>query len=98
MYEISSREFQTIKEKLLFQLTNFGQPYITVEDGNYGNRGELYLSHRHEGIDLKLDYAGDTMRNLHKIWTRPIYLETVIDETPYLLSFDGNEFKKKKLK
>ena len=98
MYEISSREFQTIKEKLLFQLTNFGQPYITVEHGNYDNRGELYLTHRHEGIDLKLDYASDTMRNIHKIWTRPILLETVIDETPYLLSFDGSEFKKKKLK
>jgi stage V sporulation protein R len=96
-YEISSREFQNIKEKLLFQLTNFGQPYICVEDGNYGNRGELYLKHRHEGIDLKLDYANDTMRNLHIIWTRPVHLETVIDEVPYLLTFDGNGFNRKKM-
>lgn len=97
MYEISSREFQNIKEKLLFQLTNFGQPYIYVEDGNYKNRGELYLKHRHEGIDLKVDYANDTMHNLHHIWTRPIHLETVVDETPCLFSFDGKEFKKQKI-
>lgn len=97
MYEISSREFQNIKEKLLFQLTNFGQPYICVEDGNYKNRGELYLKHRHEGIDLKVDYANDTMHNLHHIWTRPIHLETVVDETPCLFSFDGKEFKKQKI-
>lgn len=97
MYEISSREFQNIKEKLLFQLTNFGQPYIWVEDGNYKNRGELYLKHRHEGIDLKVDYANDTMHNLHHIWTRPIHLETVVDETPCLFSFDGKEFKKQKI-
>jgi stage V sporulation protein R len=97
LYEIASREFQEIKEKLLFQLTNFGQPYILVEDGNYGNRGELYLKHRHEGVDLKLDYANDTMRNLHKIWTRPIHLETVIDKQPYLLSFDGNDFSRQKI-
>jgi stage V sporulation protein R len=96
-YEISSREFQNVKEKLLFQLTNFGQPYICVENGNYGNRGELYLRHRHEGIDLKLDYANDTMRNLYTIWTRPVHLETVIDEVPYLLTFDGNGFNRKKM-
>jgi len=95
-YEISSRAFKDVKEKLLFQLTNFGQPYITVENGNYENRGELYLLHRPEGVDLKLDYARDTMRNIHKIWTRPVFLETVIDEKPCLLSYNGN-FKKKEM-
>jgi stage V sporulation protein R len=97
LYEITSREFPNIKEKMLFQLTNFGQPFICVEDGNYGNRGELYLKHRHEGIDLKYDYASDTMRHLHKIWTRPIHLETVFDGTPYLLTFDGKDLHKKKM-
>ena len=42
-YEIESREFKKIKERLLFGLTNFGQPIIRVKDGNYRNRGELYL-------------------------------------------------------
>ena len=43
-YEIESREFKKIKERLLFSLTNFGQPIIRVKDGNYRNRGELYLA------------------------------------------------------
>ncbi|MCP4359610.1 MAG: SpoVR family protein, partial [Chloroflexi bacterium] len=97
LYEISTREFKAIKEKLLFQLTNFGQPYIYIQDGNYHNRGELYLEYRYEGVPLKLDYAQDTMRNLHKIWTRPVYLETVIDDAPYLLCYDGNNFSKAKM-
>ena len=96
-YEIASREFKAIKEKLLFQLTNFGQPYIVVEDGNHKNRGELYLKHRHEGIDLKMDYAAETMRNLHKIWTRPVHLQTVIGDELHLLSFDGADFSKQKM-
>jgi stage V sporulation protein R len=96
-YEIASREFKVIKEKLLFQLTNFGQPYIYVEDGNYRNRGELYLRHRYEGVGLKEDYARDTLRNLHKIWTRPLHLETVVDDFHYLISFDGSDFSEKKL-
>src|SRR5438270_9950316 len=52
-----SREFKKIKERLLFSLTNFGQPIIRVKDGNYRNRGELYLYHEHFGVDLKLDHA-----------------------------------------
>ena len=97
LYQISSRDFRAIKEKLLFQLTNFGQPFIYVEDGNYNNRGELYLRHRHEGVDLKQDYGRDTLRNIQRIWTRPVVLETVVDEEPTLIRFDGNEFKLKKI-
>ena len=80
MYEISDREFKAIKQKLLFLLTNHGQPFIFVEDGNYLNRGELYLKHRHEGMDLKVDEARDTLKNLYEIWTRPIHIETIVDD------------------
>lgn len=97
MYEIASREFKAIKEKLLFQLTNFGQPFIYVEDGNYNNRGELYLKHRHEGVDLKQDYARDTLRNIQRIWSRPVNLETAVEDKKILISFDGSEFKERKL-
>lgn len=97
MYEIASREFKEIKEKLLFRLTNFGQPFIYVEDGNYNNRGEMYLRHRYEGVELKMDYARETMRNLHRIWTRPVYLETVVDDKRRLLSFDGKDFGERKM-
>ena len=97
LYEIASREFKEIKEKLLFRLTNFGQPFIYVEDGNYNNRGEMYLRHRHEGVDLKMDYARETMRNLHKIWTRPIFLETILEDKRRLLSYDGRDFSERKL-
>jgi stage V sporulation protein R len=97
VYEIASRQFQEIKEKLLFSLTNFGQPFIAIEDANYNNRGELYLKHRHEGVDLQMDYARDTLRNLYKLWTRPIYLETLVDDRRRLLSFDGRNIGERRL-
>src|SRR5690606_11032144 len=53
-YEIESREFPKIKRQLLFSLTNMGRPIIRVRDGNYRNRGELFLEHVHNGVDLKL--------------------------------------------
>jgi stage V sporulation protein R len=96
-YEIASREFKEIKQKLLFRMTNFGQPYITVEDGNYNNRGELYLRHRHEGVDLKVDYARDTLRNIHRIWTRPVHIETMLEDKKRLISFDGRDYHERKI-
>ena len=38
-YEIESREFKAVKDKLLFQLTNGGNPFMYVDDANYDNRG-----------------------------------------------------------
>jgi stage V sporulation protein R len=90
-YEIESREFKKIKERLLFGLTNFGQPIIRVKDGNYRNRGELYLYHEHFGLDLKLDHAQDTLRHLNRLWSRPVHIETVVDGRTTLLSFDGSD-------
>src|SRR4051794_13563877 len=90
-YEIESREFKKIKDRLLFGLTNFGQPIIRIRDGNHRNRGELYLAHEHFGIDLKLDHAQDTLRHLHRLWTRPVHIETSVDGRPTLLSFDGTD-------
>jgi stage V sporulation protein R len=88
-YIITDRDFQAVKEKLLFSLTNFGQPLIEVVDANHLNRGELVLSHRYEGIPLKLDLARETLAHVQSFWKRPVHLETVIDEQPMVMSYDG---------
>ena len=80
-----------IKAQMLQQLSNFGQPFIYVVDANYLNRGELLLGHRHEGVDLKADYARDTLRSLERVWRRPVSLLTILDDKPKRIRFDGSE-------
>jgi stage V sporulation protein R len=92
-YEISSREFQEIKQQFLSSITNAGQPFISVVDANHSNRGELYLRHRFEGVELKLDHARDTVRNVQHIWSRPVHIETVMSGKGRLISFDGSDYK-----
>jgi stage V sporulation protein R len=91
-YEIASREFQEIKRQLLTSLTNHSRPFIYVIDGNYRNRGELYLQHQFQGIELKQDEARDTLVNLHALWSRPVHLETIVDEQPAVLHYDGSSY------
>jgi stage V sporulation protein R len=92
-YEVDTRDFPQIKKQLLFQLTNFGQPLIMVEDANFENRGELLMTHRYEGIEMQPDYMRETMKNMQSIWSRPVNLATVLDGQQKLVRYDGTEFK-----
>jgi stage V sporulation protein R len=96
-WEILDREFRKVKSKLLQQLTNFGQPIIEVVDGNFENRGEMLLAHRHDGQDLKGDYAKETLRNLQSLWRRPTNLMTRVEGKGVMLRFDGQNHSEKKV-
>jgi stage V sporulation protein R len=88
---IVSRDAQRIKQTMLYHLTNMGQPFIYVADGNYCNRGELYLAHKHNGLDIEIKFAVETLKNVHKIWQRPVHLQAKIDDDMILFSFGGDQ-------
>ncbi|MCA9178931.1 MAG: SpoVR family protein [Planctomycetales bacterium] len=96
-YEIESRKFEQVKQQLLFNLTNMGRPLIDVIDGNYRNRGELYLQHHFNGVELKRDYAEDTLKALHRLWQRPVHIETSFADEAVVLSYNGRRLRMDKL-
>jgi stage V sporulation protein R len=96
-YVISGRDFLDIKSQLLRQLTNFGQPIINVTDGNYKNRGELLLTHSHDGVDLKHEFTTEVLRNLQTIWKRPVHIATIIEDVKRRVSFDGTNLSVEKM-
>lgn len=96
-YIISSRDFKVIKEQLLRQLANFGQPKITVIDGNYKNRQELLLRHFFDGMELKNEYTLEVLRSLHIVWQRPVHIETVLENVHKRVSFDGQNHSVEKI-
>ena len=93
---VVNRDFDRIKKQLLFMLTNHAQPYIYVLDGNYRNRGELYLGHHHVGVDLDIKYAQETLKAIHRLWRRPVHVHAWIDDEPMLFSFDGEQSTQKR--
>ena len=70
--------------------TNLGNPIIHAVDANHRNRGELLLRHQWEGLDLRGDYARDTLEALARIWKRPVHVETKVENRGKVLSFDGD--------
>ena len=92
-----NRDFKRIKQQLLFSLTNHSQPFIFVVDGNYANRGELYLVHQYNGVDLQVRYATETLKNVQKLWGRPVHTQAVVDDEMLLFTYDGDESRHQKI-
>jgi stage V sporulation protein R len=97
-WEIETRKFREVKEKMLFALTNAGQPFIQVVDSNHENRGELLLQHDHQGVDLRIDYAREVLTSLQRVWKRPVEIHTQIDNKNTLLRYDGKEHLQRAIK
>jgi stage V sporulation protein R len=88
---VDTRQFDQVKQAVLFQFTNGGRPVIEIVDGNYANRGELLLVHRHVGVDLRRDWADDVLQQLTLLWRRPVKLETIVGGKPMRLGHDGDK-------
>jgi len=80
-YHITSKDFEPVKRKLLFQFTNMGRPTIKVQTGNFENRGELLLVHEFNGVNLHLGDARRVLKNVYSLWGKPVNLKTVREKS-----------------
>ncbi|MBZ0171424.1 MAG: SpoVR family protein [Phycisphaerales bacterium] len=97
--KVVTRDFNIVKQTLLYRITNMGQPFVHVADGNYLNRGELYLAHEFNGLEVDSSKAVDVLRGLRMIWGRPVHLQARVNEDMTLTTLDepGGEAKVQKI-
>jgi stage V sporulation protein R len=76
-YVVDETEWEKVKRIIVKSLMNWGVPRILVEDGNYRNSLQLYLKHQFEGFFLDEEYCRRTLEYIHRLWDRPVHLETV---------------------
>jgi len=89
VWVVDETDWRKVRNALVDQLTNFGVPVLTVEDGDWQHRGELYIKHHYDGKPLDMERTTRCMRYLVKLWGRPVHIETVVDDEPVLISCDG---------
>jgi stage V sporulation protein R len=76
----SPQDWLAQKSWCLQQLAWGGLPQIELVDDDGEGRGELVLVHHHDGRDLQLARAQDTLRNLAALWRRPVQLMTIVEK------------------
>jgi stage V sporulation protein R len=90
-WTVTEKRWERVRDQLVANMTNFGFPYIVVADGDYNNNRELYLKHQYEGAELDMSYARRVLEHVHTLWGRPVHLETVVDDEPARLHYNGEE-------
>ena len=90
-WTITEKRWEKVRDQLVSNMTNFGFPYLQVEDGDYNGNRELYLKHRYEGTELDMRYARKALEHVYVLWGRPVHLETIVDDESTVLHFNGNE-------
>jgi stage V sporulation protein R len=83
-------DWREVKTWLLQQLAWGGLPQIELVDVDSEGEGELLLVHRHDGRDLQVEHARETLLNLGALWRAPVHLLTVVDGQGHrLVARDG---------
>ena len=82
-------DWRELKSWLLQQLAWGGLPQIELvevdeEDG-------MVLVHHHDGRDLQLGRAQETLRNLEALWKAPVHLHTLLEKEPRRVSVERGE-------
>lgn len=101
--QVSSTSLDSVKKKLLLQITNGGDPTIVAADYNYNNSGELLLKHQYNGVSMNLVKAKNVLKRIFELWGRTINLKTILktdsgEEKGFLISYDGNNITQKEIK
>ncbi len=94
---IAEKNWEKVRDTIVASMTNFGRPYLVVDNGDYRGNRELYIKHLYEGQELDLPYAEKTLQHVYLLWGRPVHLETIYENKRILLSYDGERNSKSTL-
>jgi stage V sporulation protein R len=88
-YTIVDKDWKNVRDELVNMRTNGGFPYLLVEDGDYLHKGELLIKHQYETNELDIKYIEKTLPYVFELWSRPVHLETMVENRDVLFSYDG---------
>ena len=89
--------WQQVKNTLVGSVGMNSIPVIKVDDADFGKSRTLYLKHYHDGRDLQLEYAEQTLKHLKSLWEREVVLETTLSGKKSLIKLSGESLKIEKL-
>lgn len=90
-YQITTKDYEDVREQLVSMRVNGGFPFIVVENGDYLRNGELYLVHKYEKTELDLHYLEHVLPYIYHLWGRIVHIETNVEGKQVLFSYGGKK-------
>ena len=85
---IAEDDPKVIKQLLKSMFSSYGSTLITVENGNYQDKQQLFLKHINTGFELDPAYRNLTLKNIHYLWGKRIFLACLENKEEKIFSFD----------
>ena len=90
-YQITTKDYEDVRDQLVSMRVNGGFPYIVVENGDYLRNGELYLVHKYEKTELDLHYLENVLPYIYSLWGRIVHIETNVEGKQVVFSYGGKK-------
>jgi len=97
VYTIVTRDPNKIRQAFKGSYTLYNIPSIAVTDGEYNDRGELYMHHYYNGQELHPTYREGALAQIGYLWRKPVHIQSVEDGKDKLFSYDGKRMSDKHL-
>lgn len=80
-----------IRQLIIACFSNSNAPKIEVVNGNFRDRGYLFLKHVYSGIQLDTKYAEETIKHLCGLWSNDVILATEFEGKKVQLRVKNSE-------
>ena len=88
---VTEKDWESVRDRLVDQLVDFGIPAITAEDADYNGNRELFLKHQWTGQPLDPVWTDKTLEGIQSLWGRTVWLETQRDGNTVRLRYSPEE-------
>jgi stage V sporulation protein R len=89
---LTDREFDKIKQRLLFSLSNHGLPALSITNADAEGRGMLLLEHSTDtDYIFNVDDAKLVCKNIRRLWKKPVKIELVNSKEKYIYNNSGGD-------
>jgi stage V sporulation protein R len=95
--EVADEEgWENIRNTLVASVGMAATPVIRIEDADHHGTRTLRMSHYYDGRELNLENAEKTLAYTHRLWGRPVVLDTIVAGKPARLVYDDDGFAMRK--
>ena len=88
---VTETAWESVRDRLVDQLVDFGIPSITAEDADYNGNRELFLEHQWTGQPLDPVWTDKTLESIQSLWGRTVWLATQRDGNTVRLRYSPEE-------
>jgi len=90
---ITKQESKKIAKMIIMSFAHSNIPSIEIVNGNFKDKGFLFLKHNWSGVGLDQKYCTETLKHIYNIWGSSIFIKTKVNNKDIVYELKKKEKK-----